>query len=180
MRQPFQDPPSAEQFERIVEEYSDRVYSIGLRICGSERDAEDALQETFVAVFRGLGAFRGDAALSTWIYRIAVNAALQIRRAHPVDDRILVELPEPDEVEDWSGRTPESQAEQDELRDRLEQAISQLPEEMRLAVVLRDVQGLSAAEAAEVLSIGEAALKSRLHRGRLLLRAVLAEYFQRP
>jgi RNA polymerase sigma-70 factor (ECF subfamily) len=175
---PDQHPPRPEQFERIVEEYADRVFGIALRITGVASDAEDAMQDAFIAIFRGLGSFRGEAAFSTWIYRIAVNAALQVRRRRPPADRELVDFGfEHEVVADWSQQVEES-AERQELAEAIEQGILLLPEDYQVAVILRDVEGLSAAEAADVLHIREAALKSRLHRGRVLLRQYLADYLR--
>jgi RNA polymerase sigma-70 factor (ECF subfamily) len=178
MRFPPQDPPDPEQFQQLVEEYADRVYGIALRITGSELDAEDALQETFLSIFRGLGGFREEAAFSTWVYRIAVNAALQIRRHRPPSETTLSETGfHEQQVRDWSEARVESEAERHALVEAIEQGIRLLPEEFAVAVILRDVEGLSTGEAAAVLQIGEAALKSRLHRGRVLLRQHLAAFF---
>src|SRR5438105_3027296 len=170
MRPPDQGPSDQELFERIVEEYSDRVYGIALRITGDDAEAQDAMQETFLAIFRGLGSYRGQAAFSTWVYRIAVNAALQTRRRRPRTDEQLVDTGYDDlVVVDWSHQV-DAEAERHELAEALERGIRLLPDEYQVVVILRDVEGLSAAEAAAVLQIGEAALKSRLHRGRVLLR----------
>jgi RNA polymerase sigma-70 factor (ECF subfamily) len=170
--------PGPQKFERIVEEYADRVYGIALRILGAEADAEDAMQNTFVAIFRGLGRFRGEAAFGTWVYRVAVNAALELRRRRPRTDELLVdEGYEHESVVDWS-QSVEQAAEQHELAEAIERGIRLLPEEQQVAVILRDIEGLSASEAAEVLEITEAALKSRLHRGRVLLRHHLADYLR--
>jgi len=171
-----QDSPEPIPFERIVEEYADRIYGIAFRITGDDADAEDAMQEAFLAIFRGLGTYRGQAAFSTWAYRIAVNAALQMRRRRPRPDQQLVESDLANlAITDWSERV-EDEAERHELAGAIEQGIHLLPEDFQVAVILRDVEGLSASEAAAVLQISEGALKSRLHRGRLLLRAHLAEY----
>lgn len=173
-------PPGPAQFESIVEEFSDRIYGIALRITGSTADAEDVMQEVFLAIFRGLGSYRGEAQLSTWVYRIAVNAALQYRRRRPPTDELLVDFGYAKvEVSDWTREDVESQAEQHELKEALERGISLLPDDYRVAVILRDVEGLSAGEASDVLAIGEAALKSRLHRGRVLLRNYLADFLSR-
>jgi RNA polymerase sigma-70 factor (ECF subfamily) len=171
-----QGPLDAAAFEQVVAEYADRLYAVALRITGSEQDAEDVLQEAFLAAYRGLGQFRGDARAQTWLYRITVNAALQRVRTRPqeyLDPSAPAEPPRGD----WS-RLEADPAVAAELRDRIDRALAQLPPDYRTAVVLRDVQGLSAAEAAEVLEIGEPALKSRLHRGRVLLRQLLDEYLQ--
>ena len=178
MRFPIEGPPGSEQFQQIVEEFADRVYGIALRVTGSEADAEDAMQEAFLAIFRGLGGFRGESAFSTWVYRIAVNAALQVRRRRPPSEASLSETGfDETHVRDWSDVRLESEAERQELAAAIEDGIRLLPEELAVVVILRDVEGLSTNEAAAVLQIGEAALKSRLHRGRVLLRQHLAEFF---
>ena len=162
-------------FERVVEEFADRVYSIALRITGRHEDAEDALQETFLSAYRNWDEFRGEAQRSTWLYRIAVNAALQRVRQRR-DDTPLEDLGyESEDVPDWSTDLP-ADVERSELLRELEAALGRLPEDLRVVVVLRDVGGLSTAEAAEALQISEAAHKSRLHRGRALLRQHLQQY----
>ena len=181
MRNPTDDPPEPGQFEWLVAEYADRVYGIALRVTGSAQDAEDAMQEAFLSIFRNLGKFRGEAQLSTWIYRIAVNAALEVRRRRPRTDEVLLDEGfEHEQVADWRSPDVESEAERAELAAILERGIRMLPEDFQLAVILRDVEGLTTREAAEVLQIGEALLKTRLHRGRLLLRTHLAEYLALP
>jgi RNA polymerase sigma-70 factor (ECF subfamily) len=162
-------------FVRMVEEYADRVYNVALRIAGNEADAEDAMQSAFESAFREWPRFRGDSRPTTWLYRIAVNAALmRVRALHPSD--YLSELPDEVEVRDWSASVVEL-AERSELQDVLNAGLSQLPPDFRAALVLRDIDGLSTAEAAEALEISVQALKSRLHRARALLRAHLADYF---
>lgn len=175
MGQPGVGPIDPTSFERVVEEFADRVFSIALRITGSQQDAEDALQETFLSAYRNWGQFRGEAALSTWLYRIAVNAALQRVRQRPPVAPLEESGYDATDVPDWSSELP-GRVEELELYDRIEEGLLRLPEDYRLAVVLRDVEGLSTAEAAETLEISEAALKSRLHRGRVLLRQYLERY----
>jgi RNA polymerase sigma-70 factor (ECF subfamily) len=178
MQDPSESPPEPPgQFERLVEEYADRVYGVALRVTGSTQDAEDAMQDAFLSIFRNLGSFRGDAAIGTWIYRTAVNAALQVRRRRPRTDELLLDDGfEHQHVADWLSSDVETQAERDELAVIVERGIRLLPEDFQLAVILRDVEGLTTREAAEALQIGEALLKTRLHRGRALLRTYLAEH----
>lgn len=163
-------------FERLVEELADRVYNIALRITGDTRDAEDATQEAFLAAWRAWGGFRHQSSPTTWLYRIAVNASLQrVRRRRPAD--YLADIGDDEaSVQDWSSSVPEM-VEQGELRDLVLGGLAQLEPEQRAALVLRDVDGLSTTEAAEVLDISVAALKSRLHRARAALRHHLADYF---
>ncbi len=172
-----QEPLDRTAFEQVVAEYADRLYGVALRITGSSPDAEDAVQEAFLSAFRSLRRFRGEANPHTWLYRITVNAALQrVRERRPqeyLDDSIGPVRPSGD----WSASV-EDAATAAELRERVEVALGRLPPDYRTAVILRDVEGLSTVEAAQVLEIGEAALKSRLHRGRILLRQYLDEYLQ--
>ncbi|HEV8636759.1 MAG TPA: sigma-70 family RNA polymerase sigma factor [Chloroflexota bacterium] len=175
MRSADDEPISERAFEELIERYADRVYSIALRITGSPEDAEDATQDAFLAAYQHRTAFRGASAVSTWLYRIAVNAALQrVRTRRPV-----ASLPPGDEegiaVVDWSEDVPR-RVELGELHKVIERGIAALPESERAALVLRDVEGLSTAEAAAVLELTEAALKSRVHRARVLLRRYLADY----
>jgi RNA polymerase sigma-70 factor (ECF subfamily) len=173
---PGQGPLDRTEFEQVVAEYADRLYSIALRITGSPPDAEDAVQEAFLSAFRHLGQFRGESNPRTWLYRITVNAALQRVRERPLREYLEEPSALVDYPEDWSRRA-EDPATVAELRAQVETALSNLAPDFRAAVVLRDVEGLSAREAAQILEISEAALKSRLHRGRLLLREQLDEYF---
>jgi RNA polymerase sigma-70 factor (ECF subfamily) len=165
----------AQTFEGLIDRYADRVYSVALRITGSPEDAADAVQDAFLSAYEHRDAFRGESTASTWLYRIAVNAALQrVRIRRPTE---YLELPadEDAEIVDWSEDVPR-RVEASELREMLERGIAHLPVNERVAFVLRDVQGLSTAEAAAVLELTEAALKSRLHRARVLLRQFLADY----
>jgi RNA polymerase sigma-70 factor (ECF subfamily) len=166
--------PDLVAFEQLVEEYQDRVYGIALRITGSPTEAEDVMQDAFLAAFRAWPTFRGEAAPTTWLYRIAVNAALKRRRSQR-DVTYLSEQAEPDEaIRDWSGELAQA-AVQHEAEQRLEEGILRLPQDLRVTLILRDVEGLSTAETSAALAISEAAVKSRLHRARVLLRHFLGD-----
>lgn len=170
--------------EAFMAEYETRVFGLALRLTGHRQDAEEVLQDVFLTVFQKIDSFRGDSKLSSWLYRIATNAALMKLRKRPkVKEIPLAEelgpamtaegmIAEP--VADWS-RLPNDELDRKELGQRIEQAMNLLPADYRSVVVLRDVEGLSAQEACEILSLSEAALKSRLHRGRLFLRKQLAD-----
>ena len=169
----------------FMAQYETRVFGLALRLTGNRQDAEEVLQDVFLTVFRKIDSFRGDSKLSSWLYRIATNAALMKLRKRPRIQQIPLEeelgpamtdegmIAEP--VVDWS-RLPDDELERKELTRRIEAAITQLPPDYRSVFVLRDVEGLSTEEACEILSLSEAALKSRLHRGRLFLRKQLADY----
>jgi RNA polymerase sigma-70 factor (ECF subfamily) len=176
MDQPERGSPDRGAFERLVEEYADRIYNVALRITGDRAEAEDAMQEAFLSAYRAWSRFRGESSPRTWLYRIAVNSALaRVRERRPVE--YLAELPTEEDVQDWSASLIEI-VERSETQDRVLAGISSLEPDQRSALVLRDIDGLSTVEAAEALEISEQALKSRLHRARTLLRHHLAEYFR--
>jgi RNA polymerase sigma-70 factor (ECF subfamily) len=167
-------------FAELVIAHADRVHGT-LRRFGLEPDeADEVAQEVFVRAWRGLGRFEERARFSTWLYRIAFNEAQRrlTRRpppgAAPDPDRDdpIASLPESTEL------GPEAITLDREFEEALEQALEELPVDWRAAVVLRDIEGLSTEEAAEIAGIGEAALKSRLHRGRMQLRTLLEPYLQ--
>jgi RNA polymerase sigma-70 factor (ECF subfamily) len=168
------DPRS---FEGLVEEYSDRLYNIALRITHSPEEAEDATQDAFFSAYQHRDAFRGESTVFTWLARIAVNAALQrVRKLHRLEHLETAGY-ESVRVLDWSDELYQ-RVERDELHAIIERGIALLPDEARVALVLRDVEGFSTAEAAEVLELSEAALKSRLHRARVLLRQYLSDQLE--
>jgi RNA polymerase sigma-70 factor (ECF subfamily) len=167
--------PEMVAFEQLVEEYSDRVYGIALRITGSPSDAEDVMQDAFLQAFRSWDSYRRDAAPFTWLYRITVNAALmRVRARRPIE--LLSERADTEDVVDWTADAAQA-ALRGELQQQLEAAIVRLPEELRVVVILRDVENLSTAETAAALDLTEAAVKSRLHRARATLRSHLGDLY---
>jgi RNA polymerase sigma-70 factor, ECF subfamily len=171
------------EFSRLVELYSGKLYRLGLKMLGNPQDAEDILQETYLKAFRGIKNFDGRASLSTWLYRIAINEALMhLRRKHP--EMISIEEPgdadteeqEPLQIVDWCCM-PERELMSSEARKRLDQAIEKLPAGLRTVFVLRDIEELSTMQTAEVLSLSETAVKTRLSRARLRLREELTTYY---
>lgn len=171
-------------YRQLVDLNSANVYSIALKLLGEEQEAEDVLQETFLNAFQAIEGFEGRSQLSTWLYRIAYNASLM--RLRKRDQMTTFSLDQPprheDEVQesrylvDWS-KLPDDQLLTVEARQEMDQAIAALPETLRSTFVLRDIQGLSGAETAEVLGITVQAVKNRLHRARLRLREQLSDYF---
>ena len=169
-------------FAEIVERYSGTVYNLALRLMNDQQEAEEVLQETFISAFRALNRFEGRSKLSTWLYRIAYNAALMRLRKRRVPD---VSLDEPRETEDgellprqlvdWTA-VPEDLLLSKEFRGMLSGALAALPESLRSVFVLRDMEGLSTAETAEALGLTETNAKVRLHRARLALRERLTGY----
>ena len=169
--------PDPVPFEQLVAEYGDRVYAIALRLTGSPADAEDVMQDALLDAFRGWSQFRGDAKLSTWLYRITVNAAARRARSRR-DPPDLTEPIDDLAIPDWSGDAAQV-FDRQELRQEIEAAISRLPWDVRLVVVLRDVEGQSTAETAAVLEFTEAKVKACLHRGRVILRRELGRLLGR-
>jgi len=165
-------------FDELVRRHADGLYAVVVRLCAGRDEAEEVTQEAFLRAWRGLPGFRGDAHFFTWLYRIGVNEAR--RRADGLRRRADVVVVSLDEQREHASRDrwvqPVDRAERADLRRTLDAAIAGLPLDQRAALVLRDVEGLSTAEAAAVLGLGEAAFKSRLHRARDLLRAALADH----
>ncbi len=165
-----------EAYETLVRANADRLFAVVLRFSATEADAEEATQEAFLRAWANIGKFRGDARLFTWLYRIGVNEAKRILERRPAAETVVsVEDRPVDEIADESSDA-QAGLEAAELRELLEQAIRRLPEKYRVAVILRDIEQLSTAEAAGLLGLREAAFKSRLHRGRMTLRAEVARY----
>jgi len=166
-----------------IEIHSPAVYRLALRLMENEQEAEDVVQETFINAFKAIDSFEGRASLATWLYRITYNAAMmRLRRPAPqmlsVDETLSSEtqVVVPRQLFDWCC-LPEEDFESDEVRLELENAIREMPESLKAVFVLRELEGLSTAEAAETLEVSEGAVKVRLHRGRLWLRERLTPYF---
>jgi RNA polymerase sigma-70 factor, ECF subfamily len=163
-------------FEELVRRHADRLYAVVLRFVADAGVAEEVTQETFLRAWRSIERFEGRSRFFTWLYRIGINEAKRRAARRPpatvvsLDDEPIPEAP------DWS-EAPETRLRQNDLRRLLEDAIRELPAEYRATIILRDVEGLSTQEAAEVMELGEAAFKSRLHRARLAVRRALDEYF---
>lgn len=170
-----------EAFEELVKRYERKVYNIAYRLMGNERDASEVLQDAFLRAYRFLPKFQFKSSFFTWLYRIATNVSLtKLRKREKVQ---LVSIDEPAnadgdlplEIPDYR-YNPEKMMKQRQLREALQKAVDNLPPDYRSVVVLRDLEGLSNEEVSKVLNLTVAAVKSRLHRGRLELRKVLAEY----
>ena len=173
-------------YREFVDSNSANVYNLALKLLGDEQEAEDVLQETFLSAFRGIDRFKGRSKLSTWLYRIAYNASLMHLRKRKRMTTFSLDQPFGDEEQagasssrhlvDWS-TVPDDQLLTAEAREEMDRAIAELPESLRATFVLRDIQGLSGAETAEILGITVQAVKNRLHRARLKLRSRLSSYF---
>ena len=165
--------------------YGPRIQQLALRYVKNWEDAEEVTQDVLMKVYRKIDAFRGDAALSSWIYRITFNTAMSHLRRARVSRMTEVQklepssfdMPErmPEEPADWSSLA-DDQVMRGQMRSRLIGALAHLPTVYRVPVILRDIQGLSTEEASAVLRVKPQTLKSRLHRGRLILRRHLSDF----
>jgi RNA polymerase sigma-70 factor (ECF subfamily) len=171
----------------LADSYGSKIYQLAFRYLRNKEDAEEITQDVLYKVYRKAGDFRGDAALSSWIYRITFNAAMsRLRTASyqrsrmegsqpaPRDGEELVLGARPD-IADWSDMADE-RVFRSQLRRRVFRAILALPAIYRAPVMLRDIQGMSTEEASAMLRVKDQTLKSRLHRGRLILRKQLADF----
>lgn len=171
----------------VADAYSSKIYQLAFRYLRNKEDAEEVVQDVLYKVHRNVGAFRGDAALSSWIYRITFNTAMsrlrtaRYQRAQLEDSQLLNGVTDENgnvqklEVADWSDMADERVL-RSQLRRRVLRAILALPAIYRAPVVLRDLQGMSTEEASAVLKVKDQTLKSRLHRGRVILRKQLADF----
>jgi RNA polymerase sigma-70 factor (ECF subfamily) len=161
-------------FEELLDAYETRVYRLALRFTGNIPDAEDVTQDVFLGVYKGLAHFRGDAALGTWIYRVAMNHCLEYRRK-----RRLESIPYDEELtltsSDWRD-DPEQSADKQELSERVEAALKCLSPQHRDVIVLHELQGLTYQEVAATLNVPVGTVKSRLSNAFRRLRDLLGGY----
>jgi RNA polymerase sigma factor (sigma-70 family) len=160
-------------FEELVHRHADRLYAVILRFTASADEAEEATQEAFLRAWRSIGGFEGRSQFFTWLYRIGINEAK--RRAQRGSTEPSTASVEQDRVQELpdSREGPQAHAELSDLRGELQAAVRALPFKYRAPLILRDVEGLSTAQAAEIMGLREAAFKSRLHRARLAVRRAL-------
>jgi RNA polymerase sigma-70 factor (ECF subfamily) len=173
-------------FEACVRAYSGRLLAIARRLLTNEEDARDAVQDTFLSAFKGIGRFEGLSRLGTWLHRIVVNAALSRLRSRQRRPEMSIEdlLPHFGEGEHqvdppapWRA-TSVAILQQQELRETVQGCISRLPETYRIVLLLRDIEGLSTEETAQMLETTIGVVKTRLHRARQALRSLLDPYFR--
>lgn len=174
------------RFEELVHRYEKRLYNFGLRICHNPTDAEDLVQETFINIFRYLSGFRKESLFRNWVYRVAASVCVKIRRRsrYAPEKELSIEdvLPKdaadaPTQLPEWA-KQPVDRLLNEELGRKLKAAINDLPPNYRLVVVLRDMEGFSTQETAQILNISEANVKVRLHRARFFIREALKGYFE--
>ena len=175
-----------EAVRELADRYSHRIFQMALRHMKNREDAEEVTQDVLLKVYRKIDKFRGDAALSSWIYRITFNTAMSRLRTHRAEraaeaerERTLsarsqdsAEAPTPRQAADWS-HMPDEELLRSQLRQAVANALPGLPEIYRVPVVLRDIEGLTTEEASTRLRVKDQTLKSRLHRGRVMLRQQL-------
>lgn len=165
-------------FEQLIGLYEKRVFALTTRMCRNPADAEEAAQEAFLSAWQGLKFFRGESSFSTWLYRLASNACVDLMRkegrhqaaAGPSlnDEEVVLELPD-------KAPTPHALAERAELREQIEEGLAALPEEYREVLVLREIHQQSYDEISEILSLDLGTVKSRISRGRKKLRKFLLQ-----
>ncbi len=173
--------------EALAARHGPWIYRLALRLTGSPPDAEEITQDAHLRVVQKMATFKGEAAFTSWVYRIAANLAYQKLRNRSRGEEVSLDavLPTFDEmgahakmVADWSDRV-DDRVLAAEVRQRLEEAIERLPPDYKVVFVLHDIEERSNAEVAQLLHLSLPAIKSRVHRARLFLRGKLAEYFER-
>lgn len=169
-------------YEELIQRYEQPVYNTIYRLLGNQTDACDVVQEVFLKIFRGVGSFRGQSSLRTWVYRIAINEARNHRRwfLRHCQQEVPIERETADqegvyEIAQDPGRSPYELARNSEARTLIEQALTRINPTFGTAVVLRDVQDLSYEEIAEILQVSLGTVKSRILRGREALRRELTQ-----
>lgn len=169
-----------EAFEQLVEAYGKKVYNLALRMTGNHDDAADLAQEAFIRVFKSISGFKEQSSFSTWIYRITTNVCLdEIRKRK---NKKVISLDEDIRMDDGEMKRqvvsedplPDELAEREELRSIVNAAINSLPEDQRIVITLRDLQGLTYEEIARILDCPGGTVKSRINRARQALRNVLS------
>ncbi|WP_286680170.1 sigma-70 family RNA polymerase sigma factor [Tepidanaerobacter sp. EBM-49] len=164
-------------FEDLISGYEKKVYNTVYRFFNNAEDAMDVSQEIFIKIFTSLDKFRGESSFSTWLYRIAVNTCIDFSRKHR---EATLPIHEESEIHNHLNlgtptQLPEEFIENKEIRQAIADAINMLPEEQKICVILRDVQGFSYAEIGEILNCSLGTVKSRLYRGRRNLRELLKD-----
>lgn len=170
-------------FEKLLTRYETKVHNLAMRLTRNSEDAEEVLQDVFVTVYRKIDGFEGKAKFSSWLYRITVNAAFMKLRKRKQDhsislDDLLPNIKNKAVANNFAfGARSDSQAINHEIREALESAINRLPGDYRAVFILRDIDGLSNKEVGEILDLSIPAIKSRLHRSRLMLRKRLRKFY---
>jgi RNA polymerase sigma-70 factor (ECF subfamily) len=172
--------------EKIIERYEKSLFTFGMKMCRQRQDAEDVAQDTFMNAFRYLDRFRGETKLRNWLFKIAARACLKKRRKRKEEPEHILSLDIPAEggekgarydIPDWSG-DPSDTVLNGELKEIIDAAIRSLPHKYRLVFTLRDIEGFSTQESADILDISVQSVKTRLHRARLFLREKISDLYK--
>ena len=174
---------SLEAFEELIKRYEAKIYNLAMRFTRNQEDSEEVVQDVFSTIYRKVGSFEGKSAFSSWLYRIIVNAAFMKLRKRKQDHTIALEDLAPNikqaclDQDHLFGTRNENAGTTREMREMIQGAINLLPYQYRAVFVLRDVDGMSNQEVGEILNLSIPAVKSRLHRSRLMLRKKLQKYW---
>jgi RNA polymerase sigma-70 factor (ECF subfamily) len=176
-------------FEDLVNRYQDKIYRLAFRFVRNESEAKEIVQDTLLTVWRKLDGFKGDSQFSSWLYRVTANAALMRLRSQRRHAEVSTEDVEPEVLErtqqygqitppgeNWA-RRPDEHLQSERLRAEIQHAVDQLPEIYRSVFLIRDVDGHSTEETAEMLGVSIPTVKTRLHRARLALREAIGSHF---
>jgi RNA polymerase sigma-70 factor (ECF subfamily) len=169
-------------FEELLERYGSKVLNLAMRITRNQEDSEEILQDVFITVFTKIGSFEHKAQFSSWLYRVTMNSSFMKIRARNRRRTVSLEDVEPNVRQNWVGNRTEmfdidSMSSRHELREAIQSAVAHLPEDYRAIFVLRDIDGLSNEAVSQVLKLSVPAVKSRLHRSRLLMREQLKSFY---
>ncbi len=170
-------------FEEIVDRYSPKVFSLATRLTRNQEDAEEVLQDVFVTVYRKIRGFEGNSTFSSWLYRVAVNASfMKLRRKkhnkNVAMDDVLPQLQNSPALRSSEHEEADNLAFRNQVLNALEDAIRRLPDEYRPVFVLREVDGLTSKEVGKILELSIPAVKSRLHRSRMMVRRRLGKFYR--
>ena len=175
-----------DQFHELVKRYEQKLYNFSLRMCREHQDAEDMVQDTFLNVFKYLKDFRYETKFKNWLYKVAASSCIKKRRKSKFAPERELSLDEfrpndeaeaPDQVPEWA-QMPLDKLLNAELTGAVHQGILAIPKKYRMVIVLRDIEGFSTAETAQILNLSPANVKVRLHRARLFLRDKVKGYFE--
>lgn len=172
-------------YRTLIDRYSDKLYHLALRILRQEEDAREILQEVFVKVLKKVGEFQGGSSLYTWLYRVTVNESLMRRReraGHPQEESFEDLLPRyefgylVDDTRDWT-QGADRRFESEEFHELVRKLVDELPEELKTAYVLKDLEEISEDEVCGILDITKPTMKNRVHRARLILRKRIEKHY---
>ena len=165
-------------FEKLVSENQNYIYRLVFSMVHNEQDSQDIVQETFIKVYTSIDSFNAQSSISTWIYRIAYNLSIDFLKKYGKRNKMTKTLDDYDDIEMLSIEStafiPEQMFESKEIVEDIHEALKQLPDEQRVPIELKDLNGLSYEEIQQIMNIPNGTLKSRLNRGRLTLRKILS------